>query len=328
MKAAQLPVELEGGEILLQWYVPTWRARFGSTWKRALPYMGTGGFLSLLFLVFAGLGCGAVHPALGGVALLLGLSGLFVSGVLPFAFFFSRPLVRWWVTSRRLITVDRGEPRVFALEGLQDIDIRPPFEMTLTIDDQHERLYPVDRWEMLWGALLMGRALARVAFPAVLPDEPDVTVDGAICWNGVAQEGPAQTGGVLVFRPDRVGWVPSITTTREDRWGDLGRAAGGAVLGFKVRTIRPVPPLPALFYRLLRLEDPAAFDATLEAVTRAWGGFVRPGSEGLTVTEGRRGEEVSLEIEGATYQTSKIDHPDWPEVRASLCGDVSKREAG
>ncbi|MEQ1572272.1 MAG: hypothetical protein ABMA64_41995 [Myxococcota bacterium] len=318
MKAAGSPVDLAPGEILLRWFVPSLSSRIVTTARTsgALGILGgvVGGVVSVPVAVLLAW----IHPALVSVGLFLLLVLVGLGAVVPFVVqFVRRPPVRWWVTSRRLVTQVGGQVRTFDLAAVRDLDVRPPSKMTLVTDEASHQIEPVDALPELWGALRMGRALAPISFPAIDADAPAPTIEEVVCWNGEAHRGTTRLSGVLVFRPGRVAWVPATQTSVGGAVLEVAASLAGAALGLRVRTIRPVPPIDSLFHQLVRAPSDASFDAAIDAVVRVWGGFATALPAGASVSTGRGGDDVSFEVDGVVYRTWNLRHPAWGPIRAS-----------
>ncbi|TVQ94320.1 MAG: hypothetical protein EA397_02320 [Deltaproteobacteria bacterium] len=315
-------MDLESGEILLQWLAPSATSRLFMALKRSrlASWVLVAGALALGVPLWVCLGL--LDPVLFVVIGVLVMGGAALGSVAPFIYeLVARPQARWWVTSRRVVVDEGGDPVDYDLGMIQDVKVAPPHEIRLILAGRVERLRWLDALPQLWGALQMGRALRPLSFPEILVEQPETTVPSVVCWWANARRGASHTPGVLVLRKDRLAWVPGQTSTLAGKAGLLAKGLVGAALGFSVRSIYAQPPLDALFYRLLRLKDPTEFDEVLCSVIRAWGGFVHLGAEGLSVNARDGGEDVTFTDGDLVLHAPGVDHhPDWPEVRAALLG--------
>jgi hypothetical protein len=315
MKAARLPVELSPGEVLLQWCHPRLLHRLVLAARAARGWMLLGGLMGAGLLVCTTWGLGWLHPALGPVGFGIGVVLTLLGWVVPFVgSLVMRPAFPWWVTSRRLVIGGTARPRIVALAALDDVELGPAWVVTAVVGGERVRLRPVYAASELWGALLLGRALAEEAFPPVDADAPAPTVGDVVCWNGEGRAGTTRSLGVLVLRKDRVAWVPSQATTLAGRLVSFAGVLAGGAVGLNVRTLRPDPPIQPLLYRLVRVATPGDFDLAIATLARAWGGFV-VGTDGVEVSSRAAGDDVSVAVGGGRYRAPRVRHPAWPAIR-------------
>ncbi len=320
MKQAELPVELDSGEMLLRWSTPNWADRFAIVTRRARVWV----ILSVLINMVPLLLCMGLARALSGS---MGTAVFIIGGPSIVLFATLVPLLvvartssppKWWVTTRRLVLRGRKGPEELPLTAFESLSIDGPYQTTVVFGGVSHTLKNVVGAPGLWGSLLMGKALSAVDFPTVEADRPEPNVTGMVAWTANGTRGSAQASGILVFFPNSIAWIPGTTTDLGDRMSSAAAALAGRFVGLRVTTVRPEIPFDPLFYRLMRLEDPSQFRSAIEDVIDAWGGFVRLGAEGVSVNKALRGENVTLQVNDTTYKAIGIKHPEWPSMKQSL----------
>jgi len=306
---------MEAGEVLLQWWVPSVTARVTTMVAMGRLWALGASLITVLAISAVGVAGMCLHEALILVALVLGLPASFVAFFLVFAYFFLRhPPRRWWVTNRRFLVGTGDKMETYSLDGTFTVEVLSRYKVKVSTGDREEKVAPLHALSELWGALLLGKAMSSVRFPLVDAEAPKQTITRVVCWHAEAKQPLGKrTRGVLVFRPETITWFPSSSGWVGDGVVQAASALAGMMVGVRTTRITPVVPIDGLFYRMLRIETEAEFDATLAAIVGEWGGGRLNAGDGSL-----KGSAVVIAVGDTVYTASNITEPGWPEIQQSL----------